>query len=182
MENPILDQDQSESPSLVFATFWERVGASFIDGLIFVPVGILNFYNTLHIKSLALALVLNVPFIIYKIYMEGTSGATIGKRSMKIKVVTESGGPIDLVRAGTRACFYILNMLGSMISTIMVFNAAGFADVTGWMEIGSFQNENGLSFDLAITALVFISVIFVAFDKNKQALHDKIAKTYCVKV
>jgi uncharacterized RDD family membrane protein YckC len=38
MENNILDQEQTQYSEIKYAGFWERVGASLIDGLIFLPV------------------------------------------------------------------------------------------------------------------------------------------------
>lgn len=180
MENQILDQEEAYSEVIQYASFWERVGASIIDGLIMLPVIALNFYNTINIKSLILAIVLSFVYLIYKIYMEGTSGATFGKRAMKIKVVNENNTPINLQTAAVRASLYIINALVGLISTVAIFQAAGFDEVTAFADLGPFQQANGNNFGMVTAILVLISVIFVAFDSKKQALHDKIAKTICI--
>ena len=57
MENNILDQEQTQYSEIKYAGFWERVGATLIDGLIFLPVYGLSFYNAMNLKNLALELV-----------------------------------------------------------------------------------------------------------------------------
>ena len=103
MENQILDQSEAYSDVIKYASFWERVGASLIDFLIFIPVYGLSYYNSMSMKSLPLAIILSLAYLVYKIYMEGKSGATIGKRAMKIKVVTEDNQPINMGTSAVRA-------------------------------------------------------------------------------
>ncbi len=126
MENPILDQDQSLTGESKFASFWERVGASLVDGLIMLPLIGLTYYNLMSVKSLPLAIALGFVFVIYKIYMEGTSGATFGKRAMKIKVVDENYQPINLMKSAGRCILYILSAVVNVFSTVTLFNAPGF--------------------------------------------------------
>ena len=73
MENQILDQSEAYSDVIKYASFWERVGASLIDFLIFIPVYGLSYYNSMSIKSLPLAIILSLAYLVYKIYMEGKS-------------------------------------------------------------------------------------------------------------
>lgn len=182
MDEQILDRGQETNPTMIFATFWERVGASLVDGLIMLPVFALNFYNLVQIKSLAICIICSVAFVIYKIYMEGNYGATLGKRAMKIKVVSESGGAINSEQAGRRAIFYLLSTMAALVSSIMVFNTPDFVDMHDFLLIGKFQQEHGLPFDYLFSIMAVVSVVYVAFDKQRQALHDKFAKTYCIKV
>lgn len=179
MENNILDQEQSQPTTIQYAGFWERVGASIIDFLIFIPLFVLTYYNLMNLKNLVLALVLSFVWIIYKIYMEGAKGATIGKRVMKIVVVNENNEIINMNQSIARNSLYIINTLLGLITTVMVFNAIGFEDNTSFMEVSKFQQENGFTVGGYFGFLILISVIWVAFDKQKQALHDKIGKTYC---
>ena len=179
MENNILDQEQTQYSEIKYAGFWERVGASLIDFLIFLPVYGLSFYNSMNLKNLVLALVLGFVFLIYKIYMEGVKGATIGKRVMHIVVINEQNEKATMNQVIARNSLYILNTLVGIFSTVLIFNAAGFEDATTFMEISTFQQQNGSPIGTIVGVIVLISVIVVAFDKHKQALHDKIGKTYC---
>ncbi|MBC8173236.1 MAG: RDD family protein [Chitinophagales bacterium] len=49
------------------------------------------------------------------------------------------------------------------------------------MEYSRFQNANAVLLDSISGLCILISMIVVAFDRKKQALHDKIANTYCIK-
>lgn len=180
MENNILDQEQTQPADMQFAGFWERVGASLIDFLIFLPIYALSFYNMMNLKNLILGLVLSFIWIIYKIYMEGAKGATIGKRVMKIVVVNENNQVINMNQSIARNSLYLINTILGIISTVMIFNALGFNDATSFMEVSTFQNQNGMQIGSLFGILILVSVIWVAFDKQKQALHDKIGKTFCV--
>lgn len=179
MENNILDQEQTQYTEIKYAGFWERVGASLIDFLIFLPIYGLSFYNTMNMKNLILALVLGFVYLIYKIYMEGVKGATIGKRVMHIVVINEQNEKATMNQVIARNSLYILNTLVGIFSTVMIFNAEGFENATTFMEISNFQQKNGSPIGTVVGIVVLISVIVVAFDKHKQALHDKIGKTYC---
>lgn len=181
MDNNILDQDELQAEVLPFAGFWDRFFASLIDGLIFIPVSGLAFYNGMKLQSLPLALVLGVLFIIYKIYMEGTKGATIGKRTMGIHVVTTDYTPINSNISVQRNILFALNSLTGLVSTIMVFKAIKGFEGSSIMDMLSYQNEYGFQLDAIMGIIVFISGLWIAFDKQKQGLHDKIGKTYVVK-
>lgn len=100
--------------------------------------------------------------------MEGKSGATIGKRAMKIKVVTEDNQPINMGTSAVRASLYIINGLVGIMTTVMLFQTDGFQDVTGFMETSQFQQEHQSNFAIVTTILLVISVLFVAFDKKNK--------------
>ena len=84
----------SYSPPVVGASgpragFWQRVGASLVDGII---LGVLNIVLTAALKALgyALAVLIAVAYIVY--FEGGPTGQTIGKRAL--------GHPGRLVRHG----------------------------------------------------------------------------------
>lgn len=117
-----------------FAGFWRRFLAVFIDGIIMmvftVPAN-LGFQFTFEKVSegpefVALAIVLYLIMILvpasYMIWMNGKYGATLGKKSMGIKVVMSDGTPISYGRATGRYFAYILSGLILYIGYIM----AGF--------------------------------------------------------
>jgi uncharacterized RDD family membrane protein YckC len=88
------------------AEWGSRAGATIIDGLIVgAPVGILYFIGLLLASNGGAGAVLGVLFIlialvgafgvgIWMIYQEGTTGQTIGKRQMGIKVVSAQTGQV----------------------------------------------------------------------------------------
>ncbi|MFN0035642.1 MAG: RDD family protein [Saprospiraceae bacterium] len=108
----ILDQPNSfgtqhSSEPLVYASFGERFAARIIDGLILV---IPSFF---------------IPFIVgwlyYAIQEGGESGATIGKRAMNIRVVSEGGQRIGFGTATGRFFGHILNMFTFFIGYLLMF-------------------------------------------------------------
>ncbi|HMU68999.1 MAG TPA: RDD family protein [Chitinophagales bacterium] len=181
MDENILDQHEVEQSSYQLAGFWDRFLASLIDGLIFIPVTGLAFYNMMTLKILPLALILGLLFIIYKVYMEAARGATIGKRAMGIRVVTMDYQPINSNASLARNSLFALNAVVGLVNTVMLFNAINFENTTGFMDYITFQNTNSLQLANLIGLVVFISGLWIAFDKNKQGLHDKIGKTLVIK-
>src|SRR4030043_189847 len=85
------------------AGFWIRVGASIIDSLIFIPIVILSIWNTYSLKSTAVLVLISLPGLIYKPFMESFFGATLGKMSCKIKVINDNGKKLPLFDAYVRA-------------------------------------------------------------------------------
>ncbi|MCL7476510.1 MAG: RDD family protein [ANME-2 cluster archaeon] len=77
----------------------------------------------------------------YFTYFYGTSGQTIGKKMMKIKVVSVDGTPLTYTKGFVR-------VIGYVIASIPLY----------------------------------IGLIWMLFDENKQNWEDKIANTYVVKV
>lgn len=182
MENQALDHDPVASTTTEYAGFWTRVAASLIDGLIFLPFIVLNFVNTFSWKSYLLSVIFTSGWVIYKIIMEGTSGATLGKRAMSIKVITARGSKMTLADALQRNIIYFLGMLYNVYTTYGLFHAEGFSDVNSFMDMSTFANNSeNKAISWTLTGIMIISGLFVIFDKRKQALHDKIGKTFVVK-
>jgi uncharacterized RDD family membrane protein YckC len=81
------------------AGFWQRFGASFVDGIL---LSIVSVPLQLGLKGPGYGLALLVG-IAYYTYFEGESGQTLGKRALNIRVVDiNGGGPIGYSRAFIR--------------------------------------------------------------------------------
>ncbi len=183
MNKEILDEfDQEGNPQNVrFAGFWVRVGASIVDSLVMIPIAALSAYNVLEIKSLLLALLLIVIQGIYKPFLEFNYGATLGKMATKIKVVSTNFEPITLNQSILRNGFYLLMFLANMVANFMLFTNPEFLELHDVIGLSEWQAEQSTDYmTLAASMLLFFSVMFVASDLKKQALHDKIAETYCI--
>lgn len=163
-----------------FAGFWVRVAASLIDTLIFIPVIIISFKNVLSWKILALEVLTTAAWIFYKVYMEWRYKATWGKMVMKIKVVNESGGQITLEQSFVRFSLYFLGYMGTLITNYYLFIDPEFASITNFNDLVIFQEKQTDMISTWTSFPMLISVMFVPFDIRKQALHDKMAKTFCV--
>ena len=80
MEN-ILDNTliEEQNTQIIYGSFWPRLWALMLDGLIFIPLYIVVFFNMLDWKSIPLMIVISIIPIIYKPYWEFRYGTTIGK-------------------------------------------------------------------------------------------------------
>ncbi len=185
VEDELIDDNlnalNTASPRIVYAGFWVRVGAALVDVLIQAPLIALNVYNSFQLKSLSLALLLVIILMIYKPAMEYLYGATVGKMAMKIKVTDKELNPLSLSTAVLRFSPWLLSSVLNLVTTIMLFTKDGFQDITGFMEIAAFQSELGFEgISSMLGLLVIVSGLTIAFNNNKQGLHDMIAGTYCI--
>lgn len=110
----------------VYAGFWIRFGAKFMDGIILNIVNqIIQFIiamalkgnpETVTILAVVIALGLNAAYVIY---FTGKYGATPGKMACKIEVIRADGSPMTYGRATGRYFAEILSSLTLMIGYIM---------------------------------------------------------------
>lgn len=95
----------------------------------------------------------------YYAFFETTSGQTLGKKVMKLKVVGPAGAPVTLEQSLKRNAFYALNLIG-------IIPVIGFL--------------GGL---LVFAAYIFIAVTINQDKQLRQGFHDKFAnETYVMKL
>lgn len=104
----------------------------------------------------------------YYIYFHGTTGQTIGKRVMNIRVVRTNQQPMDFIaaakRVGIQGGIALINLL-----LLLVF------------DINSVSSLNTLSSITSLLGLVGLAdYLWPLWDARKQALHDKLADTVVV--
>jgi uncharacterized RDD family membrane protein YckC len=83
------------------AGFWVRFVAIFIDGILFWAIG-----WAIHFPLFGL-----LGIVYETVLISQWNGQTIGKKIMGIKVVTTSGGSLDLLKAFIRSLSKILSFL-----------------------------------------------------------------------
>ncbi len=109
---PIMQQPVSVAS---YASFVDRFVASLLDFLILTAVGAAI---GLALGALGMKFLLNpLSFLLgwgYPIYFIGTTGATIGKRVMKIKVVKTNGSQPNFVDA------FLREVVGKFVSAIIL--------------------------------------------------------------
>jgi uncharacterized RDD family membrane protein YckC len=147
--------------AMVYAGFWVRVGAMFIDGLILGAVwALLAFVGFLvlapslsrsgaapeaALAAMSIVFVLGYLLLLagsacYEAFFVARSGATIGKKALRLKVVMPDGGRVSLGRAFGR---YFAKMLSGIP--------------------------------------LYIGFIMVGFDSEKRGLHDYICNTRVIR-
>lgn len=130
----------SPARSYLKATFWERLAALLIDELVlFLPVILVQISSLSPVYKTIIEKILTISYNIFLLHYQG---ATLGKKFMKIKVVSVSLGKPTLGKIILR------ETLGKWISNIFMY----------------------------------VGNLWVLIDKDRQAWHDKIAKTYVVKL
>jgi uncharacterized RDD family membrane protein YckC len=163
------------------AGFWIRVGASIIDALIFIPIGILSFWNTFSLKSTVVLVLISLPGFIYKPFMESFFGATLGKMSCKIKVIDDNGKKLSLFGAYIRFFPFLLSAGVALAGQLILFLSPQFQSATSMLEIREAQQGNFLVvISYPVNILILIDCIIVAFTFRKRALHDMMAESFCV--
>jgi uncharacterized RDD family membrane protein YckC len=142
---------------MVYAGFWIRVGAKFIDGIILWAVGFVvsllgglffvgspppqgQFPTRFLAGGILITVISSAIQLAYPIYFLGKYGATLGKMACGLKVVRPDGERISYARACGRV---FAEFLSSMI--------------------------------------LCIGYIMVALDEEKRALHDRICDTRVIK-
>jgi uncharacterized RDD family membrane protein YckC len=163
------------------AGFWIRVGAHIIDSVIFFPIIILSFWNTYSFKSVSVLILMSLPGLIYKPFMESFFGATLGKMACGIKVIDDNGKKLSLFVAYVRFFPFLIAAGVALAGQVIVFSSPQFQSATSMMEIGQAQQANYLKYvGLIVNLLLIVECIFVAFTFRKRALHDMLAESFCV--
>lgn len=165
------------------AGFWIRVAAAFIDGLIFMPLFILQFMDLLWWKSFFLILVLSIPTLFYKPLMETYKGATLGKMACGLRVIDEEGNNLTLQAAYMRYLPQLMALFVGLFGYVLLFANPEFIKITSLLELAQFRqpNSSGLV-QMAVNCFVLVDGLMVAFTYRKRAIHDMLAHSYCIKV
>jgi uncharacterized RDD family membrane protein YckC len=163
------------------AGFWIRVGAHIIDGLIFIPIVLLSFWNIYSFKSTVVLVLISLPGFIYKPFMESFFGATLGKMACGIKVIDDNGNKLSLFSAYVRYFPFLLSIGINLAGQLIMFSSPQFQSAESMMEVAQAQQGNFLApIGTIVGVLVTIECIFAAFTFRKRALHDMLAESFCV--
>ena len=163
------------------AGFWIRFGAYFIDGLIFIPIVILSIWNTYSLKSLPMLILISLPGLIYKPFMESFFGATLGKMACGIKVIDDNGKKLSLFTAYVRYFPFLISIGVTLAGQLIIFSSPQFQSATSMIDINEAQRANFLTpVGYVVSVLVIIECVFAAFTFRKRALHDMLAESFCV--
>lgn len=194
------------SPQHHYASFLDRLLASFIDGIvttiisaIFLGIGGFSFdTNNINYNGVGLGTLAGIAYVFYFWIKE--DGQTIGKKLMGIKVVTVSGKPIDFGIALTRYIGYMISGLFMNIGYLWaIFDSnkqawhdklantyvvkTGIKGNTGLVTLILIMFGIGTFFTLLIVA-AFILGMLVLYDETKnqpgivQDIKTEVKKSY----
>jgi len=180
----ILDAfDYEESPQELpaFASFGDRARAHIIDSILMTIVLLFQMLNFASLRILWLDFIIIITPAIYKIVLEKKYGATVGKLLMKIKVVNYNGNPITWGQSLRRYSFYGISIVGAIFAAVSLYVNEDLASLTSFFSWFEILEERSPFLDGVSSIAIFVSIIYYFFSEKAQCLHDRIAKTYCVK-
>lgn len=161
--------NQTDKPQQI-AGFWRRLGAFFIDCLLLGIIGLgIGYFLTQEIVNLGAwgrLLGFTVALIYFGLLNSKLSnGQTLGKRSLKIKVVTRAGAPLSVVRSFVRfiplGVAWFLN--DAQLPASVIF--------TSWIYMLS----------VAVFGMGLSIIYLYIFNRQtRQSLHDLLVESYVV--
>lgn len=180
-------QDQTtkqENTTIQPASLRDRGLAWLVDTIIRMPLTVSVVLITIGSKSLTLALALLVVREAYKPVMEAVYGYTIGKRVLKIKVVSaEDQAPISWNQSLLRFIPWAIAFYTEVFVTIRYYQAPGFSEATDFEAYIKFQETHPLygNFWIGILGVAWVfSAMWILSDPLRRALHDQLGRTLVV--
>ncbi len=178
--NTILDSDLNNEHNLIKAGFGIRLGASLLDGLILIPITLLNLYAVYFEKSYILYVIAVALAFLYKPIMEGLFGATLGKMICKIMVVNIDGSRIDNSKAFVRSILWLFVSITGVFEILPLFGNEKYQLLNGFQELSLLQSEVvEPKMSLAAQLILLISGLMIAL-KPKRGIHDYASGTQVV--
>jgi len=161
-----------------YSTFKNRLFSGLIDGLIFLPFILGDYYLDLSNKYVFIGynIMYILSYLIYSVYFHGKYGQTIGKRVMKVRVLDMSeNNVIGYKRAFLRDSVWLLIYLIASIDLVMISD-----DLIILTE--QHRNEYDIRFlKMWGIWLLFELISFWATSK-RRTIHDFIADSVVVKL
>ncbi|MFK8161192.1 MAG: RDD family protein [Lewinella sp.] len=167
------------------ASIRDRAIAFLLDRLFVLPFSLGAIYVLIYVKSLPLVLVCIVAEAAYKPILEAVYGFTLGKKVMKIKVISQlTKGPITWNQSFLRFTPWALAAYAAIFVMIRYFQTPGVLELETIEEFLEFRMQHPLSNSFLIgmiNSLWIFSVMWIFTDPLKRALHDRLGKTLVVK-
>ncbi len=172
------------SADFKYQTFWRRFWAPYIDGIVLLPLTLiepfiirsgLNFFTALAV------VVIHFASLAYSIWMHAKFGQTVGKMVTRVKVTDLSGGKITLKQAVLRD---ILLVVFFVIGVVMILlNPEEYSRI-------SIDRRSDESMEIPIWyvlvsagAIIWwvLEILTMLTNSKRRALHDYIAGTVVIK-
>jgi uncharacterized RDD family membrane protein YckC len=157
------------------AGFWWRVLAFVLDEIFIdlVLYAVLRNSVTFY-EEAAIAVIAN--FLYFGLMVGLARGQTLGMKICHLRVVNASDrGPVTLNQAMARSALYCVLLL---LASIYNYHARRTTNLT--TKQAEKVVRDGLLY-LALAAPHFLDLLWAAWDKRRQTLHDKFAKTVVIR-
>ena len=184
LDEPVTKIPIFSTADFKYRTFGRRVGASFIDMLIFIPIGLIEFWilsGEVNFLTGLLVVLFSSSFIIYSVWMHASFGQTFGKMVFKVKVVDLSEGKLSLKQAMMRD---ILPIVSYIVRAFFILS-----DPTTYvrMEVAKLHHEHiaepfwFMLLKSCAMAWGILEIITMMTNRKRWALHDFIARSIVIK-
>ena len=152
-----------------YQTFGQRLGASIIDGVLFIPIIYFGskLFEPHSDKSLSWLFLHNGIYLTYSIIGHHKFGQTMGKRLTEVKVVNN--------KDETQLLTLEQAIYRDIIAILFVF-------IEAYVISSSKHNNEYRELLLAISSLIWVLAEFITmlFSKKRRSIHDLIANSVCV--
>ena len=156
------------------AGLWIRTIAFIIDFLILSPIFVAASLLVVRFNNPLFLIMPHIALIFYFPIMHSLRGYTYGKYQVGIRVLDIQGRMLSLPHAFARnfplICF-------SLPMILLLLPIGTFPVLHYYLLYFSFEIYN---ISLTLPTILLLSIIFIPFNKKKQALHDIFAQTRCV--
>ncbi len=174
---------------MIYAGFWKRFAALWLDLLIMSPLIGLGWWGMEHFRLYHLCYFIpGTAFgFFYSIYLVKKFGGTPGKRLMKVSIVKVNGGPVTYREALLRYLPEWIMSIGSsiaiMIAAFHLTDAQYFA-APSVMERTQLLKSSAPSWygliQLVLNIWIWSEFIVMLTNKRRRAIHDFIAGTVVI--
>ncbi|MHA6204895.1 RDD family protein [Dyella soli] len=174
---------------MLYTTFWQRVGASLLDLVCFVPILVLyllvwSLGRHFYVACTVLQVLVNIGFYVLLVQRYG---GTPGKLMMGLRIVKTDGSPVGYREAFLRnvvpLSLSVLAGLALVMGTLSMTDAEYLS--LGWQQRLTAQISLAPEWNAGVSALSHLwnlSLLVVMLANNKRrATHDFVAGTVVVK-
>lgn len=183
-----MPDDESLFPEadIMYSTFWNRVGASLIDGFILILISQPAIYfNITSWKIPSVFLLISLLTILYKPFLEYRYGATFGKMAVGLRVVGHDFGKITLNEELRRVSFYLVPSILQHILSLSVYYSTAFQSITGYREFNRYlvsSNPANLWINGIVLILLLADCVTFFSTRPGRFLHDIYAGTNVIEI
>jgi uncharacterized RDD family membrane protein YckC len=173
----------------VYAGFWERFCAGWVDAFIIMPLAFLFVWLEGFDRTLAIAITIpsSVLFAMFNVFFNARFGGTPGKLAVGIRITKPDGSRIDWPEAWKRSSVDLVFAFIVLIVEVwglMQADPERYASLA-WLERTQLVNEHAPAWYGSVSVLqqiwIWSEVVVLLFNKRKRAIHDFIAGTVVIK-
>jgi uncharacterized RDD family membrane protein YckC len=165
-----------------YSTFGPRFWAGLVDGLVFLPVSLLDNYLSSPLRAawilIAWALFSYPAYWVYSVSLHAYRGQTVGKKAQHVKVLDVSEQRIPSLKQA------LLRDIGSI-----VFSSCGLVYFIYLVVTRNYGGSDSLANHWLLLVLAFanlgwflLEIVTMLTNSKRRAFHDLIARTVVVRV